>query len=395
MTITPRAPDCEARPVAALSDLVAEIAARYGASVKPGATVQRIATGVSGRPLPYWDGKTLVVPDWKEHQAAAIRASWRQGRRAGGQAQAKRSERMQKLCEMHDAGARVPAMAAALGISRDYVYSLLSRLGRKMERDPAQYVGSAKRMIAARKEQQAASAHARCEMIRGLAARGASEAEIAEAIGVRDRNGCRKLIRRAVPDFPFVSRRRGPAPKPADQRAKAQARIIHQARNAEILRQHRDAATVETICDAMGLRRLVVVRVLLKAGEVPRYAVEAVYAAQLAELPDLVARGMKTPAIAARWGKTVKAVHVMASRSGVSLRPTVGAPHNKGKVSETVARRREWIAAMVRRGAGDAEMLKVLKIHGSTLSADIKALGLSGTRPVGGKRVSGVTGRAA
>ena len=53
-------------------DLVAEIAARYGAVIAPGVTVQRLPTGASARPYPVWnpDKNRLDVPDWQEQLAA-------------------------------------------------------------------------------------------------------------------------------------------------------------------------------------------------------------------------------------------------------------------------------------------------------------------------------------
>lgn len=369
-------------------DLVAAIAARYGASVAPGVAVQRLAIGASSRPYPVWDEakNTLVVPDWKEQKAARQRAGVKAGQVKARRERADQTERLQKLCALHDAGARVPAMAAALGISKDYVYALLSRMGRKMERDPEQFVGSARRMIEGRRALMEAQAAERSARIVALVAAGADEAAIRAALGIADRDWCRKLIRRAVPDFPFEVRRRGPAPRPdrIEARARAAARTPMPgrseiaARNAAVIARHDAGDTVEAIRAATGLSRLVVARLLRNADRVPRYAAETAHAALIAELPQLVAQGMVAAEIAVRWGRTVKAVHSIAARVKVSLRPA--AAHNKGKVSEAVTRRREWVAAMVRRGASDAEMLAVLKIHVSTLSEDIKVLGLSGAR---------------
>lgn len=369
-----------------MTESIAEIAARYGATVAPGLAVQRFAMGLSSRPLPVWDGakNKLVTPDWQEQKAAARKAGAKAGRARADKARANDAERLQKLCDMHDAGARVPAMAAALGISRDYVYALLARMGRKMERDPAQYVASAKRMVDGRRALMEAQAAERSAWIVALVAGGADEAAIRAALGMADRDWVRKLIRRAVPDFVFEVRKRGRAPR-ADRVAarsrgtgEAQTAAVLAARNAGVLSRHDAGDTVEAICDAIGLSRLVVARLLRNADLVPRYADDMAHAARIAELPQLVAQGMTAAQIGARWGRTVKAVHSIAARAKISLRPPHA--HNKGKVSEAVARRREWVAAMVRRGASDAEMLAVLKLHPSTLSEDIRVLGLSGAR---------------
>ena len=454
-----------------MSDLLAEIAARYGATVSPGASLTVVARGVSSRPLPVWDGKRLTVPDWNEQKKAAQRAGVAASRRAAKFRAADTAARVEKLRELHVAGARVPVMAAALGVSVPYVYQLLSSLGLRIERDPAVNKGLVVRMVEARVSQMRAVEAERLTRIRALVERGATETDVAAALGLGDQTWVRKLIRKAVPDFVFVNRRRGPAPRPVlppaqvqqtrtaeaerltriralveggatdsdvaaalglgDQtwvrklirkavpdfvfvncrrvpkpkvaeprvrvavpcspapkavrrRGKAAKRAVHVARNADILARHKAGGVVEEIAAAMSLSRTVVKRVILGAGEAPFYASQRTTAERTSALPGLLAKGMTTAEIALDWDVTMHAVHALASRAGVSLRPTVGKPHNAGKTSPKVAARRAWIADQVRRGATDAEMLAVLGIHQSTLSADIKAVGLSGHRDSAG-----------
>ena len=384
-----------------MSDLLAEIAARYGATVSPGASLTVVARGVSSRPLPVWDGKRLTVPDWNEQKKAAQRAGVAASRRAAKFRAADTAARVEKLRELHVAGARVPVMAAALGVSVPYVYQLLSSLGLRIERDPAVNKGLVVRMVEARVSQMRAVEAERLTRIRALVERGATETDVAAALGLGDQTWVRKLIRKAVPDFVFVNCRRvpkpkvaeprvrvavpcSPAPKAVRRRGKAAKRAVHVARNADILARHKAGGVVEEIAAAMSLSRTVVKRVILGAGEAPFYASQRTTAERTSALPGLLAKGMTTAEIALDWDVTMHAVHALASRAGVSLRPTVGKPHNAGKTSPKVAARRAWIADQVRRGATDAEMLAVLGIHQSTLSADIKAVGLSGHRDSAG-----------
>ena len=113
------------------SAILSEIAARYGVAVAPGVTVQRIAPGVSSRPLPVWDEakNQLIIPDWKTrkeaHKVAAIKRSAAARRRG----QALDAAHEARLRDMHAQGWRVPAMAVALDVGEAQCRALLARLG--------------------------------------------------------------------------------------------------------------------------------------------------------------------------------------------------------------------------------------------------------------------------
>lgn len=374
----------------AASALLAEIAARYGVGVAPDARVTRVPPGVSAQSLPTWDGKQLVYPDWKARLQAAAQSQVKGMRKRRAHDQHVVTDRLRA---MHAAGDRVPAMAEALGLSRDRVYGLLSSLGLRMERDPAQMLAAQERMVTARLAQLQDRHALRLSRIRHLVSQGAGVEAIGLDLGLRDLKNLREMIRKACPGHLLPSRPRGPKPKPANTTARAlrdqkaaMRRQVHVARNARILDLHRATATVETIMHEIGLTRTIVARVLREAGEVPAYQSQRDHAARMDALPGLIAEGLGAEAIAARWGCTVHAVHQIASRSGVSLNPVRPVVHNKGKTGAKVKARRQWIAAMVRRGATDAEMLRATGLHQSTLSADIAALGLSCSRKRGGDR---------
>lgn len=363
------------------ADLLRSIAARYGAVVAPGAALHRIPTGASALPLPVWDGKQLVVPGHREAMRAASSAQYRAARKRNHFNRAARNE---QLRAMHAQGLRPPAMAEALGLNVSYIYQLLAAIGIRIERDPAQYIASAARMVAARISSQQAESKARDARIAAMIAGGATLEAVAAELGITDDGWLRRLVRRAVPGYVMPQKRRGPAPKAAPERARAKRGAYLADRNAAILALHGDSQTVEAIAAAHKVTPLVVTRVLRAAGCAPRYDRDHQTARRIADLPRLLAEGLTSLEIAALWGCSVQAVYAMACRAGISLRVTTPAPHNKGRVSPEVAARRATVADMVRAGCADAEILRVVKVHKSTLSEDIQRLGLAGLRRTGG-----------
>lgn len=247
-------------------DLVAQIAARYGASVAPGVTINRCPRGASARPFPVWDEKKrqLIVPDWKEYQASMRRASAKAGMQRGRAARASDQEKLEELRQLHASGARVPAMAAALGVTEAYCRSLLKRLGLKMARvdpgpspDTLARVAEIQRMaglgwtreaiasalsfatvthlayfmrrsmpgvsvtIAPRDGSGSARSWAERralvqERIRALLAEGADEALIGAELGIVCRRHLRRVIRAAAPDFAFSKADRFPGREERD-----------------------------------------------------------------------------------------------------------------------------------------------------------------------------------
>lgn len=166
-------------------DLAAEIAARYGATVAPGVVVQRVAPGVSARPLPVWDGKKLIFPDWKENQAAAKRAAVRKSQAVSARLRADDAERMQRLRDLHAAGATVAVMAEALGLSGVYTRSLLAREGLAVARQTPGPRGASVQ---------------RDGTIRVMVGEGASLDAIGAAVGIHNRSHLRKVIRSIMPE---------------------------------------------------------------------------------------------------------------------------------------------------------------------------------------------------
>ncbi|MES2814513.1 MAG: hypothetical protein V4720_06425 [Pseudomonadota bacterium] len=182
-------------------DLAAEIAARYGAGLLPGVTVQRMPMGASARPLPVWDPKKnqLVVPDWKEQRdrerVASIKRSLAGRRRGMAQDQAL----MARLIDMHGQGLRLPAIAEAAGLTADQVYRLLRSAGYRVERrDPGPAPATLQRIAA----------------IRLLIAEGKSRDAIATAVGFADVKYLAQFCRRHATDLVLPTRRqvaRGPS----------------------------------------------------------------------------------------------------------------------------------------------------------------------------------------
>lgn len=479
-------------------DLAAAIAARYGAVVAPGVTVQRIAPGVSSRPLPIWDParNALVVPDWKEQEKARRAASVKRTRAASRKTKAQDKADLAKLVELHEAGASTTAIAQACGISEGYCRSLLARMGRKANPDPAHAVAAKARLgrmraawVARQSERRAerdalilslvaqgrdidaiaratgmkvgqhlrrmlsalapdyaaayswpvkgkpvqrkaqSRAEAQAERIRALVAEGAGIERIAAELGMKPARHLRRVILKAAPGFgqgqdhrtnlderdrmvarlypdlskPQMVERLGltlgqitaaikraraagllpPADAVAPPKREKRRRsglVYNGDRSARILDLHRQGLTIEAIMAETGLKRDPIKRVLWAAGESVRNERSTVAAARLAELPDLVARGLDGQAIADRWGVTLGTVYQVAHRACVSLtnRPV---PHNRGVVAPKVAARRELVRALVLRGFRHVEMIEMLKISHATLSSDIKALGLSGKSP--------------
>ena len=96
--------------------VAADIAARYGVAVQPGA-VQLVPQGTSGIPLPVWDGHRLIVPDWKEkrHRMAVNRS--REARRAGAASDGAATALREEIAALYAQGLTDAEMAAHMGKS--------------------------------------------------------------------------------------------------------------------------------------------------------------------------------------------------------------------------------------------------------------------------------------
>lgn len=177
---------------------VADIAARYGASIAPGVVVQRLPTGVSSRPYPVWDGEKnqLVVPDWKEEAERQKRAGIRRNQAARKRGMAQDAALMARLIEMHAAGMRPPAIAAATGLKPDQVYRLLRAAGHRIERvNPGPSPETLRRLAE----------------VRALVAQGKTRDEIAAALGFAQVRYLGQFVQRHAPDLvlPAVRRAKG------------------------------------------------------------------------------------------------------------------------------------------------------------------------------------------
>lgn len=385
-------------------DLIAEIASRYGASVAPGVTVQRLPTGVSSRPYPVWDeGKRqLIVPDWKEQKARMHRASVRMGRKRADAVRAQAEDKLQRLRDMHAQGMAVAAMAEALGISVPYCRSLLSREGLKMQVEPgpkpetlarvalvrdliakgerrdaiAQAAGFAKVQYlyhfmrrsmpgealppppGRTKADHAAAGKVRSvtlqqrraakqERIRSMVAAGADEAQIGADLGVVNLRHLRRLIRWAVPALP----------RPKPQRA-ASALGERDAQIAALLA----SKTYAEIAIDLGLTRCQVqtaVRRMQKAGAIPPEVARATRARRgkvqverrcletEAEISAAYRAGRTVAQIAADRGIGPSRVQKVLRRAGVEMRDW----------RQVIAdQRRAELPALVARGMGGPEI---------------------------------------
>lgn len=183
----------------------AEIAARYGATVAPGVTVQRLPTGASARPYPVWDEQkgALVVPDWQEQREQLKRAGMRRSRAAAKRGAALDAQLIARMVEMQAQGMRPASIAEAVGLKVDQVYRALRAAGHPFERQPKLMQDLARPMIEARLAQVEAQDAARLAQIRELVAKGASVPQIGIALGLADGPWLRRIIRRACPDFVF------------------------------------------------------------------------------------------------------------------------------------------------------------------------------------------------
>lgn len=179
-----------------MTETAEQIADRYGAALAPGVAVQKIPRGASSRPLPVWDGRKLIVPDWKEERERAKRASLRAVRCT------KAAQRRAEVRRLHGEGCTMAQIQAALGITYRQVKNDLYHLGLRAHVDHAA-ISDKLRDVA---NQRAAE---RLAMVARMIEEGADEAAITAALGVTDRSWARRMIRRVKPDFPFQNRRRG------------------------------------------------------------------------------------------------------------------------------------------------------------------------------------------
>lgn len=405
----------------AARDVLAEVAARYGATVAPDAVVQRVPRGVSGRPLPVWRGNQLIYPDWKEQEAARRKAAVQRARETARRNRAEDAKLTADLGALHAAGARVPAMAQSLGVPEVQVRQMLRQMGLAVPRPTGPMEVTVQRLA----------------LIRDLAARGAGEAEISGATGLKPGRFLRQQIREAVPGFRFE---RKPILVLADQR-RDRAEMVRRRQEAvadRIRALVASGATEGELSDALKirnrrhLRRVVrqvvpdhvfptrvaggeeiaerdeAVRTLIgalsyegvaarlgltvaqvrgsfkrlrAAGRLPagrlgrrparkgiKLGVRAATAERRARMAELAAKGVPIDEIAAAVGRSIDGVRKALREAGVSAE-TTGKQEGRS--------RREAVRELHAQGLPATEIAARLRVHPNTVYSHASRMGLS------------------
>lgn len=199
--------------------IAAEIAARYGAKVARGVTVQRLPMGASARPLPVWNGKKLIYPErvgknglmWKRYgNKDAIGNP-----RAVAAAQARRP----LVAEAHGRGLTIAMIAAELDVAPDVVARDLRALN-LAPHDPRPF---------AREE--------RLRRLRGLVAAGHDDRGVADLMGLSLEH-----VRRMAREAGITLRWSQPAPKAKAPRKDALSPDVLRERHNARCRAARAAA---------------------------------------------------------------------------------------------------------------------------------------------------------
>jgi AraC-like DNA-binding protein len=284
---------------------LADIAARYGATVAPGVTVQHLPIGASALPLPVWDGKKLIVPDWQEQRKALQASGVRRARAKAKVAKAEDDAMLQRLLDLHSAGATNAAIAQACGISESYCRAMLSRNGRTANRDPSHQAAVVERRRAAGQAAFKAKTARRHAQITQMARDGASLQAIADATGLTHGQHLRRLVAKLAPDQ--AARFRAPPAPRAPRRSQAEVK-------AERIRALvKDGAGIERIAAELGMKPGRHLRRMINRA-VPDFTPGPGYRTDLAERDRLVVRlypDMCKAAIAEKLGLTLG--HITAS----------------------------------------------------------------------------------
>ena len=376
------------------SDVLADIAARYGAALAPGVTVQRIAPGVSSVALPVWDGKQLIVPGWKEQREAERRASIKRGKVARAKALRSDAETRTQLQQLHAGGAQVSAMVAALGIGAVAVRGLLADLGLVVERALPGPSPDTQR---------------RADEVRRLAAEGLSRDAIAAAVGFADVKYLLGFMRRSMPGFALPDARRGAGqkllPGQSGQSARGGVDRVRQpslSRAAVFAnkRADRDALVRRLIAEGASLQRLGVALGIESERHLRRVIAAAVPDHGFNRLPKVNGLPERDVAVAkllpdhsyaeimARMGLThgqVLAASKRARRDGLLSSAPLARRRGSGRQAGAkvhVARNAE-ILALCRGGMGAADIAAKMDLSRNTVNRVIWRAGES-VRPAGG-----------
>lgn len=263
---------------------VAEIAARYGATVAPGVTVQQVPRGVSGRPLPVWDPqkKCLVVPDWREERARIQGATIRRARAARRRRSAIEAEVQATIVDLRRAGLSLSLIAERCGLGVSTVHRVLRRANVPVPE-----------AVLARQRQDRARPDAQ---LRELALSGRSVEEIAAALGVKPiRRHVVRLIRRALPGW---------QPPPAERKDAPARQARREAQLRRIAEAAREGMAPKAIAAELGLgvRRLRELIRLLPSEDRPVVPRRRPAGERAALVLDLVAQGAPAQEIGQRLG---------------------------------------------------------------------------------------------
>lgn len=118
-----------------MSETPAEIAARYGATIAPGVTVQQIERGRSSFPTPVWDGTHLVSGVSREENMARMKRiatqnmSARSRKRGGCRKSPEVAERRAKVAELHAQGLTNAQIVEQTGQTNETLWNDIKILG--------------------------------------------------------------------------------------------------------------------------------------------------------------------------------------------------------------------------------------------------------------------------
>lgn len=226
-----------------------QIAARYGARLAPGVTVQQIPRGVSARPLPVWNGLTLICPDWKEERARAQAATMKAARRARAR-DPQIEARRETVRQLHAQGLSLERIVAVSGIASGTVRNDLHAMGLRNHLDAT----ALRARLSARANERAAP---KLALIARLIEDGADEARIQRETGIQEKSWLRRLIRRVKPDFVFVNQPSGRKSKerPAKGQSGARPRMALDVLAARLIPLLQAGETQAQIAARFGLTR--------------------------------------------------------------------------------------------------------------------------------------------
>lgn len=341
------------------AQIAAEVAARYGCKVDAEA-VQVVPRGVSGIPLPVWNGHDLVYPDGAERLAKAqARMFQRIGLDAAHQRQrADMLARREKVAQLVERGMTAMAMASLLEVSEHTIRQDCRALGVVPVR--ATYTQLVAPEMLARRNQAL-----------DMARDGKTAKEIASALQWKPAS-VRELCARYGVELVRAPRVQGRKLSPAElarienRRDNVAALIEQGLYQAEIARRLGVASdTVKGDADARGLQ----IRRRVNVPVAPCRA--AALAALDAEIARLFAEGKPLVEIAAAVGRTPERVRIRMLAAGLPRLPVARRAARKGAWRDKVDALRAIAgpdltreAAMAKLGIGRRQLRDLAKEAG-------------------------------